>query len=406
MARLDGYLRSIEKLGASAAVLTSNQTVTLRFPAGDRQATQVTPHDQLVGIIREIAPPPALDQLDQNRPASFEYESGGARYHVDVVTRPGAWTVSIEPAPAVAPAPVAATPAPASEMMLERTQYDAPAAARPTTSGSGVLDDLTRAARAAGASDVILAAAQVPLQRVSGQLAAMAASAIDGDQLARELGVVAPAEARGAWSERGAAVFAYGDGVGRIRVTLGRDLRGPTAALRLLPSEPPRLELGVDAWLDGRGGLVLVAGPSGSGKTLALAALVRDLAERRRRVVAIEDPIEIAQPSPWVSQREVGLHVGSVHAAVSSAMLEAADAIAVGAPSSPEAALAILQAATAGHLVITTIVAPPGAALEGLLGLVPTERRDRLEKSAGLVLLGVIAAGSGRGYEIVRSDRG
>ena len=45
MSKLDVYLRSIEKFGATGAVLTSNQPVVMRFPAGDRHATQVTPHD-------------------------------------------------------------------------------------------------------------------------------------------------------------------------------------------------------------------------------------------------------------------------------------------------------------------------------------------------------------------------
>ena len=43
MARIDVYLRSIERFGAAGAVLTSGQAVTLRFPTGDRHATQVTP---------------------------------------------------------------------------------------------------------------------------------------------------------------------------------------------------------------------------------------------------------------------------------------------------------------------------------------------------------------------------
>ena len=50
MSKLDVYLRSIERFGASGAVLTSGQAVTMRFPTGDRHATQVTPHDQVVRL--------------------------------------------------------------------------------------------------------------------------------------------------------------------------------------------------------------------------------------------------------------------------------------------------------------------------------------------------------------------
>ena len=90
MSKLDVYLRSIEKFGATGALLTSNQAVTLKFPTGDRHATQVTPHDQLVMLVREIAPPAALDQIDRQRPARFDYDSNGIRYGINVMPGRGA----------------------------------------------------------------------------------------------------------------------------------------------------------------------------------------------------------------------------------------------------------------------------------------------------------------------------
>src|SRR5262245_20910453 len=110
MAKLDVYLRSIERFGAAGAVLTSGQAVTLRFPTGDRHATQVTPHDQLVALVREIAPPAMLEQIEKSRPARFELESNGIRYSISVQSKPGAWQVAIEGV--VAPPPV--TPAAAA----------------------------------------------------------------------------------------------------------------------------------------------------------------------------------------------------------------------------------------------------------------------------------------------------
>ncbi|MBA3541833.1 MAG: hypothetical protein H0T79_19620, partial [Deltaproteobacteria bacterium] len=264
LGKIDVYIRSIERFGAAGAVLTSGQAVTLRFPTGDRHATQVTPHDQLVVLVREVAPPTALDQLDKNRPARFELDSGVQRYQISVAPRPGAWQVIIEPATAVAPpaathasgsypqqvpvgsAPKAAPPRTSSstsppvvartsapqtivnedesEMSIERGQYDAAPPAEPTSSGSALLDLLTSQARGAQASDLYLAAGSAAFMRVGGQLSAMTSrSSIDGDLLSRELGVVAPPEAREAWMDRGTAMFTYGDGLGRIRVTLTRD---------------------------------------------------------------------------------------------------------------------------------------------------------------------------------------
>jgi len=422
MSKLDVYLRSIERFGAAGAILTSNQAVTLRFPTGDRHATQVTPHDQLVILVREVAPPGILDQIDKNRPAKFEHDSNGIRYALSVTPRPGAWQVVIEALVPAAPAPAApvAVRAPttqpvaaSSDMTIERGQYDAPGGQRVTASGSVLLDELTRAARAARATDLYIGTDAAPMQRVGGEVTPLASSAaINGDLLSRELGIVAPPDARAAWSERGAAVFAYGDGAGRVRVTLARDHRGPSAALRLLPEEAPaldRLNLGIDDWLQ-RSGLVVIAGPSGVGKTVTLAALVRALGEARRRVITIEDPIELVHVTPWISQRQVGPHVASTAAGISAAMLEGADVIAVGAVTSAEAVSAVVNAVAGGHFVVTTIIAPvAGIAIECMLDLLPIDRRELARGLIGSALLGTISpvtTRTGRSFEVSRPADG
>ena len=413
--KLDVYLRSIERFGAAGAILNSGQAVTLRFPTGDRNATQVTPHDQLVILVREVAPPAALDQIDRQRPVRFEVDSEGRRYAISVSPKPGAWSVAIEPASA--PAPVAPPPQAASaarmaparsapagdalEMAIERGQYDAGSApVAVTSSGSGFLDQLTTTARGARASDIYLNAGVPPMVRAGGELSASGA-ALDGDQLSREVGIVASPEARAAWQDHRIATFAYGDGAGRVRVTLTRDHRGPGAALRLLHGEAPpldRLGLGeVAGWLDARG-LIVVAGPSGAGKTTTLASLVRGLGERRKSVVMLEDPIELLHTGPTISQRAIGEHVRTFTEGVASAMREGADAIVVGAVTSVDAAIAVVEAVTGGHLVLTTLVAPTAAtALERLLDRLPAEQRDHAHRLLAASLVGTIAPIVGRG---------
>lgn len=419
MAKLDAYLRSIEKFGAAGAVLTSGQAITLRFPGGDRNATQVTPHDLLVGLVREVAPPNVIDQVDQQRPARFDIESAGIRYTISVAPKPGAWQVFIEPAAAatapaatIRPAPLTATPPPASapdagEMLIERGQFDGGPVPEPTTSGSTVLDQITRAARGARATDVFLASGTAPLHRVGGELTA-AGAALDADALSRELGIVATAEARGAWSEHGTGVFAYADSGGRVRVTLGRDRRGPNAALRLLPDEPPPLAgLGVGRateWLGGRG-LVLVTGGAGAGKTVTLAALVRALGERARRVVVLEAPIEVLQDAPSVSQRAIGEHVDSVRDGVRAALAEGADVIAIGDVASADAAAGVVDAVLGGGLVLAAVSAPSATvALERVLALVPADERELARAVLAEALLGtikpVVGRGGGRTFEV------
>ena len=435
MGRIDVYLRSIERFGAAGAVLVSGQSIKLRFPTGDRHATQVTPHDQLVMLVREVAPPAALDEIDKNRPAKFELESAGHRYAIAVAPRPGSWQVSIEAITIVSqpterttvaavtrgtPAPVtklaaverlrgpdpsatthrldpnsldrARTPDAEPSLAIERGQYDiAPVR---TASGSALLDQLTSSARAAKATDLYLAAGVPACIRVDGRLSPTPI-AIDGEQLSRELGIVAPPTARSAWTERGSAVFAYDDGNGRVRVTLCRDQRGPGAALRLLLGEPPALErlgLGaaVDDWLDDRG-LIVIAGPSGAGKTTTLGALVRALGAKRKRVVVFEDPIELVHAGDTISQRAIGEHVASIGAGVAAAMAEGADAIAIGAVASVEAATAVVDAVAGGHLVLTTLVAPvASAAVERMLDRLPAEQRELARALVADSLLGTI----------------
>lgn len=429
MPKLDVYLRSIEKFGASGALLASGQAVTLRFPTGDRHATQVTPHDLLVQIVREVAPAGAVEQLEKGRPAKIEVESGGRRYALAVSPRGGLWQIAIEAAGGsgpgalsgagatgaspVLPPPIPSGPPPIPsgppgasaappDLPLERAQYDGESRAVLLPTGT-VLDHLTRAARGASASDIYLSSGTVAVHRIAGDVVPAGTGVIDGDVISRELGVMAPPEARTAWAEKGTAMFTYGDGAGRVRVTLARDHRGPSAALRILPDEPPTLvELGlgesaVEGWL-ARSGLIVIAGPSGSGKTVTLAALVRALGERRRRVVTIEDPIELVHASAWISQRAVGEHVGSVSLAVGCAMNEGADAIVIGRVSSEATARGVVEAVAGGHLVMTTVVArEAGVALDRMIAHLAADQRELAHGLLFSALLGTIQPVMGKG---------
>lgn len=412
MAKIDVYLRSIEKYGAAGAVLTSGQAITLKFPAGDRNATQVVGHEALVQMVREIAPAQALDLIDAGRPARFDYESQGFAYTCTVSPRPGMWQLTIDGAGAAAPAPQprrAQTPAPVApgandgELAIERGQYAEDSAAATTTSGSAALDAITHAARGQRASDVYLAANGTALVRANGELRQLDRG-LDADAISRELGIVAPAETRAAWT----GSFTYGDGMGRVRVTLSRDHHGPAAALRLLVGEPPALDrLGVPKevapWLDQRG-LIVIAGGAGSGKTTLLAAIVKALGERARRVIAIEDPIELVHAGPWISQRAVGEHVASVAAGVASAMREGADAIVVGSVTEPADVAAVIDAVAAGHLVVAALGVAAGHAASHLVALAPADHRDRAKSVVERGFLGAVAGvvqGQNRRFEVV-----
>ena len=157
-------------------------------------------------------------------------------------------------------------------------------------------------------------------------------------------------------------------------------------------------------WLDERG-LVLIAGASGAGKTTTLAALVGELGIRGRRVIAFEDPIEILQPAPSVSQRALGEHAPAIGPAVGSAIREGADAIAIGAVTSDDVAAAVIDAIAAGLHGITTIAAGSAASAAGqVLGLLPAARKElgkAMLERALVGTIGPVSTSGGRRFEVV-----
>jgi len=412
VARLDVYLRSIERFGATGAVLVSGQSVTLRFPTGDRHATQVTPHDQLVAMVREVAPPGVLDQIDRNKPGRFDHESGGNRFAIAVTPRPGQWSVAIdrvvpgapaEPSAAATPAGPTATLAPpmgqTAPMTIERTAYEL---RPPPATGPVVFDELIAAARKAGASDAYLMANALPLIRVGGEMMPLPdrTAALDGEALDKALGAIAPAEARAQWHDRGDTVFAHASPDGsRLRVHWIRDRRGAGASVRLIPAETPNPDtLGVPELarrlIEARRGLVVITGGAGAGKTTTAAALVQHANHgRAAMVVMLDAPTEITLDSHrcLISQREVGSHVRTLSDGVHAAAREGADVIVLGRAEDPEALAAALDAVSAGALVVVTVTAAGiASAVERIIELTARVRGEAARPAVADALLGGI----------------
>lgn len=433
MAKIDSYLRSIERFGATGATLVSGKSVTLHFPTGDRHATQVTSHELLVAMVREIAPANARAALETGRTVRFALDSGGVRYGLLVTPHDAEWQLVIEAPPAepvaepaayVTPseparsAPPVAVAEPervgelASSLAIERTQYDeGPSDAAPV---QALLGRLISWARTQRASELRLSAGAPAMARIDRAWVSAGEQPLDGDVLARELGVLAPPGARASWLERGEGWFVIADDTGRMRVTLGRDLAGPRAAIRFLRAEAPACEaLGVPEVVRGllRGrGLVVVAGSPGSGKSTTLAALVRELGLGLGvPVCSLEEPIELAQrTSALVSQREVGVHVESFAAGLRSAMRDGTHAIALGRCDDEDSLVALGRALDAGHLVLVQVAATSSAtALARLLGAASSSSRAResIAEHLRVVLFQTLCARRDRGqvaaYEVV-----
>jgi type IV pilus assembly protein PilB len=101
-------------------------------------------------------------------------------------------------------------------------------------------------------------------------------------------------------------------------------------------------------------GLVLCAGPTGSGKTTTLYATLSEVAERDRKVMTIEDPVEFV--FPMLSQIQTNESAGLTFASGLKAILrQDPDVILVGEIRDVETARIAVQSALTGHFVLSSV---------------------------------------------------
>ena len=150
-----------------------------------------------------------------------------------------------------------------------------------------------------------------------------------------------------------------------IRVSILPTARGECAVLRLLTVEddiPSLHDLGLPEEMAQRlvaaasapEGLIVFAGPTGSGKTTSLHALLHTVDADRRNVVSIEDPVEIRSRRlrQVPVRRDLGLDFAG---ALRYVLRQDPDVLLVGETRDAETAQLVVQAALAGHLVLTTV---------------------------------------------------
>ena len=133
-------------------------------------------------------------------------------------------------------------------------------------------------------------------------------------------------------------------------------LLDPEAALKQVASLgfPDQVARVAEAALQRPHGLVLVTGPTGSGKTTTLYAFLRQLADGKRKILTIEDPIEYRLAG--VAQSQTNAQIGVTFAsALRSFLRHDPDVVMVGEIRDAETARTAVQAAMTGHLVLSTL---------------------------------------------------
>jgi twitching motility protein PilT len=226
------------------------------------------------------------------------------------------------------------------------------------------LDELLKAARDAGASDLILVAGKPASVYIDGQLSGLDETVLTNDAVERLLCGFLNEHQRALLAETGDADFSYGAAAfGRVRANVHRQRGSWAAAIRFINTRIPTFEelrlpskLAELAQLPR--GMVLVTGSTGSGKSTTLAAMIEYINDRfEKHVITLEDPIEylFTHRRCVIEQREIGQDSPSFASALRHVVRQKPDVILVGEMRDRETIATALTASETGHLVLGTL---------------------------------------------------
>jgi twitching motility protein PilT len=275
------------------------------------------------------------------------------------------------------------------------------------------LDQYLRFIKDHDASDLHLAAGQVPHMRHHGEVQTIPNAQALTDQRLRELlrEITTPTQ----WGQFESNLdldFSYAiPGLARFRVNYLNQENGAGAVFRLIPEKirtleelkcPPALATLADL----ESGLVLVTGPTGSGKSTTLAGIIDRINQKyAKHIITIEDPVEFVHPNKasTVSQREVRTDTASFAAALRSAIRQDPGVILVGELRDMETIALAITAAEMGVLVFGTLHTNSAAkTIDRLIDAFPADQQDQVrtmlsESLAGIVSQLLLRTKDGRG---------
>jgi len=263
------------------------------------------------------------------------------------------------------------------------------------------IDDLLRMTITKGASDLHLKAGASPILRINGQLVLQdKMPRMTAEDMKHLFEQVTTDEQRGLFAKEMELDFAYQvNSLGRFRFNASLQTGTITLACRPVRTQIPTIEeLGLPEACKSLAlkpsGLVLVTGPTGCGKSTTLAAMMDYLNQNeRRKVVTIEDPIELMhQDNKCVfSQRELGVDTKSFVNALKHVIRQDPDVILVGEMRDLETMAAALTAAETGHLVLTTLHTPSAPqAIDRFIDVFPAHQQQQVRTQLSTALEGVL----------------
>ena len=261
---------------------------------------------------------------------------------------------------------------------------------------------LLQATVAAGASDLHLTVGRPATVRRDGYLVNFeGVPHLDGAEIERIVFSLLDERKVAELKENHQVDFSFGlPDIGRFRANAFYQRGNLALALRVVPFRVRSLEELGAPWactdlLNKPYGLVLVVGPTGSGKSTTLAAMIdRINQERPCHILTIEDPVEYVHnhKTAMVNQREVGTDVASFTDGLRSALREDPDVILLGEMRDLDSIAITLSLAETGHLVFATLHTNDASqALDRIVDVFPSERRDQIQIQLAGALQGVIS---------------
>ena len=263
------------------------------------------------------------------------------------------------------------------------------------------LSELLKFTTKKGASDLHLKPMRPPLLRLNGKMVPLKTEPLSPKQLEDMLLPILSPVQRERLERDFSVDIGYGlQGVARFRCNIFTQRGSYAAAFRRIPFTLPTIEdlelpevLKSFAHLPG--GMVIVTGPTGSGKSTTLAAIMREITEKRPvHIVTIEDPIEylLSDALAAVSQREVGTDTPSFHEALKNMMRQDPDVIMVGEMRDWETMQTAITAAETGHLVFSTLHTNNAAqSIDRVIDSCPANLQKQVRDQLSLVLRAIVS---------------
>ncbi len=292
MAQLERLIATLFEKGGSELTLESGMAISLTLNDTARPVTKnPATTEQVLGLIREIAPKAMRAQLDEDGRLAFRHMVDGNAVEVQI-DRIGDEVVATI-APAKPRSSVAAMSVPAEALLMDSTSGEgamraavAPMEVRAV--GEERIQSLLRQLVESDGSDLHLRVSLPPMFRVHGELTKVGgADALGREDIEQMLLSIMPDRNRNEFAETNDTDFAYEIlDLARFRANALRDRMGPAAVFRVIPTEILTAEqLGISPEVQKlcylTKGLVVVTGPTGSGKSTTLSSMV-DLINRTR----------------------------------------------------------------------------------------------------------------------------